>query len=242
MRGLSGDTLAGLKGDAMNKRAEREIAKASRLPRFTGQQMNGELQGRLPAIKAKAKEAIARASIGRPIEYTPEKGERILAYMAEGYSLTDACDAMGVARSTVYRWADKEPSFALTLTRAREALAEHSFSEALAIPKRLLALYDADTTGELKLDPARIAAAKLATDTLKWYAERLAPRTFADKTRKVEVSGPNGAPIQIAAVTINADALSDEQRDILRLALQSARTGETDAIDGDYTETDTDAG
>jgi DNA-binding CsgD family transcriptional regulator len=204
--------------------------------------MTRELQQRLPAIKAKAKAAIEKVKTGRPLEYTPEKGETILAYMSEGYSLTDACDEMGIARSTVHRWAEKEPSFALTLTRAREALAEHAFSEAYAIPRRLLALYDADKKGELKLDPARIAAAKLATDTLKWYAERLAPRTFADKTRKVEVSGPNGAPIQIAAVTINADALSDEQRDILRLALQSARTGEADAIDGDYTETDTDAG
>lgn len=226
----------------MSKKDERATAKATRLPRFTGQQMNGELQARLPAIKAKAKANIEKASIGRPIEYTPEKGERILAYMSEGYSLTDACDAMGIARSTVHRWADKDASFALTLTRAREALAEHAFSEAYAIPKRLLALYDADTTGELKLDPARIAAAKLATDTLKWYAERLAPKTFADKTRKVEVSGPNGAPIQIAAITISADALSDEQRDILRLALQQARTGATDAIDGEFTEAEGDAG
>jgi hypothetical protein len=223
----------------MTKRDERAIAKATRLPRFTGQQMNSELAARLPAIKAKAKANIERAPIGRPIEYTPDKGERILAYMAEGYSLTDACDTMGIARSTVYRWAEKDPAFATTLARAREALAEHSFSEALAIPKRLLALYDNDKSGELRLDPARVAAAKLATDTLKWYAERLAPRTFADKTRKIEVSGPNGAPIQVASVTINADALSDEQRDILRLALRQARA--SDAIDADYTEAEGDA-
>lgn len=220
----------------MTKRDEREARKATRLPRFTGQDMTRELQERLPAIKAKAKLAVAKVKTGRPLEYTPEKGETILAYMAEGYSLTDACDEMGIARSTVYRWAEKDPSFATTLTRARESLAEFAFSEAYAIPRRLLALYDADTTGELKLDPARIAAAKLATDTLKWYAERLAPKTFADKTRKVEVSGPNGAPIQIAAVTISAESLSDEQRDILRLALRQARTGASDAIDGEYTE------
>lgn len=198
----------------------------------SGRELREDLQQRLPAIKAKARAGIAKAKTGRPREYTEEQGEEILAYMAEGYSLTEAADAIGVARSTVYRWAEKEPSFATTLGRAREALAEFAFSEAYAVPKRLLALYEQDP--DLKLDPARVSAAKLATDSLKWYAERLAPKTFADKTRKVEISGPNGAPIQLAAVTISAESLSDEQREILRLALSRAKQGE--AIDGSFTE------
>jgi len=199
---------------------------------YSGREMREALQGSLPAIKAKARTGIAKAKTGRPREYTEAQGEEILAYMAEGYSLTEAADAIGVARSTVYRWAEKEPSFATTLARAREALAEFAFSEAYAIPRKLLAVYEQDP--DAKLDPARVSAAKLASDTLRWYSERLAPKTFADKTRKVEISGPNGAPIQLAAVTISAESLSDEQREILRLALSRAKQG--DAIDGDYTE------
>lgn len=204
---------------------------ANLLRASTGGEMRGELSARLPAIKAKVKERLARKT-GRPSTYDPKLGERIFELMAEGYSLTEACDELGLARGTVYGWAEKDESFATFLIRAREALAEHSFSEAFAIPRRLLALYDDEP--DLKLDPARVSAAKLATDTLKWYSERLAPRTFADKTRKVEISGPNGAPIQVAALTVNAESLTDEQRAILRLALARAKTDEP--IDGSFTE------
>ena len=198
----------------------------------SGRELREDLQARLPAIKAKARAGLEKAKTGRPREYTEAQGEDILTYMAEGYSLTEAADAIGVARSTVYRWAEKDPAFATTLARAREALAEFAFSEAYAIPKKILALYDKDP--DLKLDPARISAAKLATDSLRWYAERLAPKTYADKTRKIEISGPNGSPVQIAAVTINAESLSDEQRAILRLALSHAKQGEP--LDGQFKE------
>jgi len=199
----------------------------------TGGEMRGELSARLPAIKDKVKERLLRKQ-GRPSTYDPKLGERIFELMAEGYSLTEACDELGLARGTVYGWSEKSEEFATLLVRAREALAEHAFSEAYAIPKRLLALYDNDK--ELKLDPARVSLAKLASDSLRWYSERLKPRTFADKTRKVEISGPNGAPIQMAAVTISAESLTDEQREILRLALSRAKQGE--AIDGSFTETE----
>jgi hypothetical protein len=152
--------------------------------------------------------------------------------MSEGCSLTEACDELGVARGTVHGWKRVSPEFATVLADAREALAEFAFSEAYAIPRKLLKMYEENP--DLKLDPARISAAKLATDSLRWYSERLAPKTFADKTRKIEISGPNGAPVQIAAVTINAESLSDEQRAILRLALSHAKSGE--ALDGEYTE------
>ena len=198
----------------------------------SGREMREDLQARLPAIKAKARQAIDKAKTGRPTNYDPAIGERIYYLMSEGLSLTEACDEVGVARGTVHSWKQKNEEFSALLADARDALAEFAFSEAYAIPKRLLSLYELDP--DLKLDPARVSAAKLATDSLKWYAERLAPKTFADKTRKVEISGPNGAPIQMAAVTISADSLTDEQRAILRLALSRAKQG--DAIDGDYTE------
>jgi hypothetical protein len=95
-------------------------------------------------------------------------------------------------------------------------------------------LEEAERNRDEKIDPARVQIAKLASDTWRWYAERLKPRSYADKTKRVEISGPNGAPIQMAAVTINADSLSDEQRQILRIALQSARTG--DALEGEWSE------
>ena len=209
--------------------------KVKPLRRPSGGEMREHLKQALPQYH---KQALAKAErrIGRPSTYCEEKAERLFSLMAEGLSLVQACDALDLPRSTLWRWEDKEPSFAASLARAREAYAEHAASEAIAIPLRLLE--EAELNREEKIDPARVQAAKLASDTWRWYAERLKPRAFADKTKRVEISGPNGAPIQMAAVTISAESLSDEQREILRIALRAARAGASDALEGSFTEAD----
>lgn len=181
----------------------------------SGAEMRQELTARLPAIKAKAKERAAKAKTGRPTTYTEEIGEEIFRLMAEGYSLTDACDELNIARGTVYRWAEKEP-FATTLARARAALAEHAFSEAYAIPKRLLAEYVKNP--DLKMDPAKVQAARLATNTLQWYSERMNPKTFGE--RKPEAPS---LTVNNNSLTINSRDLTPEQREALRGALLAAK-------------------
>lgn len=57
-------------------------------------------------------------SAGRPSDYTPDIGERILAIMAEGLSLTAAAAECDVGRSTVYRWKDEHPEFRDTVNLA----------------------------------------------------------------------------------------------------------------------------
>ena len=194
--------------------ARDKSAKQFKTRAVSGQEMTRELQARLPAIKAKVRSRVALAN-GRPCEFTPERGDNICALMGEGFSLTEACDHMGIARSTVLRWAEKHDAFAYSLIRAREALAEHAFSEAYAIPRKLLALYDKDP--DLKLDPARVQAARLASDTLRWYAERLKPRAFAEKKAEPAVLVTNNS------LTINSRDLSQDQRDALRGALLAAK-------------------
>lgn len=191
-----------------------KTAKQYRTRAPSGQDMTKELQARLPEIKARVKARVALAN-GRPCEFTPERGEDLCALMGEGFSLTEACDHMGIARSTVLRWAEKNEAFAASLARAREALAEHAFSEAYAIPRKLLKLYEEDP--ELKMDPARVQLARLASDTLKWYAERLKPRTFGEKKIEQSVTITNNA------LTIDSRELSQDQRDALRGALLAAK-------------------
>ena len=194
--------------------AKDKTSKQYRTRAPSGQDMTKELQALLPEIKARVKARVALAN-GRPSEFTPERGDKIASLMGEGFSLTEACDSMGIARSTVLRWAEKNEAFAATLARAREALAEHAFSEAYAIPRKLLKLYDNDEN--LKLDPARVQLARLATDTLKWYAERLKPRTFGEKKIEQSVTITNNA------LTIDSRELSQDQRDALRGALLAAK-------------------
>ena len=57
-------------------------------------------------------------SVGRPSDYSPDIGERILAIMAEGLSLTAAAAECDVGRSTVYRWKDEHPEFRDTVNLA----------------------------------------------------------------------------------------------------------------------------
>ena len=200
-------------------------AKLYRTKAPSGAQMRESLQGQLPAIKAKVQARIAKVKTGRPTLYTEELGEELCSRMGEGQSLTEACDSLGIGRSTALGWAEKSPEFASRLTRAREALAEHAFSEAYAIPRKLLAMYEKEPN--LKLDPARVQVARLASDTLRWYSERLKPGAFAERKQE-----PASLVVNNNSLTINSRDLSQEQRDALRGALMAAKSLPP-MIDGD---------
>jgi hypothetical protein len=200
--------------------------------RYSGAELREELQARLPALKAKRVPA-SKIITGRPSTYTPELGNKILELMANGMTLTEACDELGLYRSTVYHWAEKNPSFATTLARAKHALAEHAFSQAHAIPK---SLYESALRGE-EIDGPMVAAARLYTDSLKWYAERLNPRDYAQQSKQsIELTGKNGGPIQTAAFVFDSRDLSIEARDALRQALLSAKPNEINEIEGEAEE------
>ena len=195
--------------------------------RYSGAELRQELQKRLPEVKSKrvpAKEIL----IGRPSTYTPQLGDNILQLMASGRTLTEACDELGLYRSTVYAWAEKNPSFATTLARAKLALAEHAATQAHLVPK---SLYESGLRGE-ELSGPMVAAARLYTDSLKWYAERLNPRDYAQQSKQsIELTGKNGGPIQTTALVFDSRDLSPEARDALRLALMSAKPNEINDLE-----------
>ena len=56
---------------------------------------------------------------GRPTLYTDDLGDQLIDWMREGYSLTAAAGKLGVARQTVYRWAEEKPQFNDALQDAR---------------------------------------------------------------------------------------------------------------------------
>lgn len=70
---------------------------------------------------------------GRPTDYHPDIGERILAIMAQGLSLTAAAAECDVGRSTVYRWKDEHEEFRDTVNLAmskRQAFLERRLIDA----------------------------------------------------------------------------------------------------------------
>ena len=200
--------------------------------RFSGAELREELQARLPEVKANRLKPDVILK-GRPITYKPEIGESILQLMAEGMTLTEACDELQIKRSTVYSWAERIPAFSTLLTRAKRALAEHSFSQAHAIPK---ALYEQALNGE-PIDGPMVAAARLYTDSLKWYAERLNPHDYAPQSKQaIELTGKNGGPIQTTALVLDSRMLSPDARDALRQALLTAKPNEINEIEGEADE------
>lgn len=56
---------------------------------------------------------------GRPTDYTPELGDRILELMAGGLSLAASAADCDVHRQRVYEWMDRHPDFADTVKLAQ---------------------------------------------------------------------------------------------------------------------------
>jgi len=58
------------------------------------------------------------ASLGRPTDFRPDMGEKILELMASGLSLAASAAEIGVHRQRVYEWVEKHPDFADTVKLA----------------------------------------------------------------------------------------------------------------------------
>lgn len=121
---------------------------------------------------------------GRPSEYTPEKGQEICDWVAEGKSLRSYVFG-GEDRptfATIYRWLDSQPAFSTAFARAREVMAH-------ADADRLNAVVEALEGRTLPPDVARVMA-----DTLKWTAARRLPRAYGDR---IALGGDDGAPLVV---------------------------------------------
>tara|TARA_R110002126_G_scaffold116628_1_gene256086 strand:+ start:2296 stop:2961 length:666 start_codon:yes stop_codon:yes gene_type:complete len=188
-----------------------------KVKRHSSREKREELTRVLPGLKAKRKDTRAIKHKG----YSQEITSKLLEAMAEGHTLTEACDLNGISRSTVYRWLRDNPStFGTAYARAREMLAEHCFTQALEVPK---ALYAKAQAGE-PLDGPSVGAARLLVDTLRWYSEKLNPAAYgAHSKQSIEVSGT----MAVASVVVDSRSLSPAARDALRYALMAANAAPT---------------
>jgi hypothetical protein len=188
-----------------------KLIETVRFKRHSSREKREELTRVLPALKAKRKDTRAIKHKG----YSPEITNKLLEAMAEGHTLTEACDLNGISRSTVYRWLRDNPSFGTAYARAREMLADHCFNEALSIPKRLYAQVQDGTP----IDGPSVGAARLLVDTLRWYSEKLNPAAYgAHSKQSIELSGT----MAVASVVVDSRALSPDAREALRYALMAA--------------------
>ncbi len=170
----------------------------------------------IPALKERAKEVNRRAKPYKDYERDLVL-EHVWDRMAQGEILTDILIDIQLPMRTYQQWIADDGSEVSRYrrqchARAREQLADWAFGEALRVAREIY-LLGPDVEG------AQVAGARLFSDNLKWYAQTQAPARYGQQKQELSITGPNGGPVQVAAVTIDVNSLSVEQREALRAAL-----------------------
>lgn len=120
------------------------------------------------------------------MKYSLEPARQICAYIRAGYSFAQIADIKGMPDvETIHHWKRIHPDFKEAIEIARQDSAERFASLAVQL-----------ATSALEKD--QVPAAKLAVDTLKWYAEKSSPEQFGNKT---VVEGNADKPITIVVDT-----------------------------------------
>ena len=197
---------------------ERKI-KAVRLPRYSGAQMREKVSEILPAIKAERRKRAKGA--GRKHTYTRERFLAVIERMGSGETQGEALKAENISTGTWHGWLERadgraeEASYCREAhARAKLAIAELTFEESLEAPKRL---YQLAMKGAGTVDSAMVGAAKLYSDSLRFYAAKLNPAFGDTKDAPPIVNVTNNS------LTINGRDLDATQRGQLRALLEAAR-------------------
>lgn len=136
--------------------------------------------------------------VGRPSKFTPEACEAILLGIRGGNYLNVACELAGVSYRTFRRWMviaedpNGDPAYA-------EFAAKVAQAEAQAEAANIAVIRQAARPTKARQGDWKAAA---------WLEERRHPQRWGRRdTTAVEVSGPDGGPIEVDA-TIKADVES----------------------------------
>ena len=131
--------------------------------------------------------------------YTQAIADEICELLAQGQSLVTICKADHMpTRKCVNEWRDKYPDFGISYARAREDQADYLAEEILSISdeSEVYAKYQGDDV-TLELSGVAVQRNRLRADSRKWYASKLNPRKYGDKTI---LSGDEEAPLVIKTI------------------------------------------
>lgn len=125
-------------------------------------------------------------AIGRPSDYTEALGDSICEHIAGGKSLVSWCNPEGRANyTTVMRWLQNFEEFRNKYARAREAQADFLAEEIVNIADTPLKGVKTKTNEKGEVETTEgdmIEHRRLQVDARKWYASKLAPKKYGDKT------------------------------------------------------------
>lgn len=141
--------------------------------------------------------------MGRLSTFNREIADSICERLAVGESLRSICRDEGMpSDASVRRWvlADIE-GFAAQYTRARDigldAMADEILDVADDGRNDWVERETARGSTYVALNEEALGRSRLRVDARKWYLSKLAPKRYGD-TNKVELSGPDGGPVQFS--------------------------------------------
>lgn len=149
--------------------------------------------------------------LGRKTLYTEELAELICDRIASGETLLQICREEGMpSRITVLDWLKRYDSFLASYREARARQADHTYDSMVEMEKSV-------KDGEI--DPQ---AARVILWSQQWRAARMSPSNYSEKVIN-EHTGKDGGAIQMQTTVLDAAAMSQEERDVLRALLQAAK-------------------
>lgn len=157
------------------------------------------------AVKPAAPKAVEKMKIGRPSKFSEEIAETICMRIAvDGKSLRNICMDQGMpGLQAVIGWLadDRYVDFRRKYAFARECQADFHADAIIEIADETSVVTEHD--GVLVLDAAAIARNRLRVDARKWYAAKLAPKRYGDRTESV-----HSGSIGIAQILESIDGTS----------------------------------
>jgi hypothetical protein len=119
---------------------------------------------------------------GQPTKLTPEVTERLVEALKAGNYIETACTYAGIGVSTYHAW----------VAKAEETGANKDFTDFLDAVKK------ARSEAEIRNVALIQQAAQKNWTAAAWWLERSQPARWGRQTKTInEISGPEGAPIQI---------------------------------------------
>jgi hypothetical protein len=132
--------------------------------------------------------------MGRPSKFTQKLADDICDRLAKGESLRSIVAGEDMpASSTVFKWLAENEAFSEQYARAREEQADFYAEEIVDIADEEVTMVkrskhqatagdDPEEEIEVVFDQTAVARNRLRVDARKWYASKLAPKKYGDRT------------------------------------------------------------
>lgn len=150
--------------------------------------------------------------------YSDEYDEEITVWISEGNTLRDYSRQPGKPPfRVIYEWLKEYPDFAERFARAREAGHDVIADEILEIVDR-----HPPPNAQGSTDAGYVSWQKNRAWTRLQLLAKWNPGRYGDSKKAIELSGPNGGPVQIQPAIVNGDGLDEDSRRVLVDALEAA--------------------